>query len=84
MIDPKVELLEEKDIFKSIELAGRTCYKSGDKITDDSAKGFVERMMQNKHTAMLEHGTVYLTIKVPKNSKGEIDMNSLQYNYIQL
>ena len=38
MIDPKVELLEEKDIFKSIELEGRTCYKSEDKITDDSAK----------------------------------------------
>lgn len=84
MIDPKVELLEGNDIFKSIELAGRTCYKSEDKITDDSAKGFVERMMQNKHTAMLEHGTVYLTIEVPCDSKGNVDKESLEYDYIQL
>lgn len=49
-------------IYKQIELAGRTCYKSEDKITEDSAKGFVDRMIKSKHYAMLEHGTVYLTI----------------------
>jgi thymidylate synthase (FAD) len=43
-------------------LAGRTCYKSEDKITEDSAKGFVERMIQSGHGAMLEHGTVYLSL----------------------
>ena len=47
-------------IYKQIEKAGRTCYKSEDKITEDSAKKFVERMINSKHTAMLEHGTVYL------------------------
>lgn len=49
-------------IYKQIELAGRTCYKSEDKITEDSAKGFVERMIKSGHGAMLEHGTVYLKI----------------------
>lgn len=49
-------------IYKQIELAGRTCYKSEDKITEDSAKGFVDRMIKSKHYAMLEHGTVYLAI----------------------
>lgn len=49
-------------IYKQIEKAGRTCYKSEDKITEDSAKKFVERMINSKHTAMLEHGTVYLAI----------------------
>lgn len=49
-------------IYKQIEKAGRTCYKSEDKITEDSAKKFVERMINSKHTAMLEHGTVYLEI----------------------
>ena len=51
-----------QDIYKQIELAGRTCYKSEDKITEESAKGFVDRMVASKHNAMLEHGTVYLTI----------------------
>lgn len=49
-------------IFKQIELAGRTCYHSEDKITDASAKAFAERLIASKHTAMLEHGTVYLDL----------------------
>lgn len=52
-----------KGIYKAIEVAGRTCYKSLDKITEDSAEGFVNRMIVSKHYAMLEHGTVYLKIR---------------------
>ena len=48
--------------FKQIEIAGRTCYKSEDKITPDSAQAFVQRMVNSGHGAMLEHGTVYLQI----------------------
>lgn len=47
-------------IYKIIEQAGRVCYKSEDKITEDSAKDFVDRMIKLGHGAMLEHGTVYL------------------------
>lgn len=50
-------------IYKQIEIAGRTCYKSEDKITEDSAKEFVDRMIKSGHGAMLEHGTVYLTMQ---------------------
>ena len=46
--------------FKQIEIAGRTCYKSEDKITPDSAQAFVQRMVNSGHGAMLEHGTIYL------------------------
>ena len=48
--------------FKQIEIAGRTCYKSEDKITPDSAQTFVQRMVNSGHGAMLEHGTIYLMI----------------------
>lgn len=51
-------------VYKIIEQAGRTCYKSEDKITDDSAKEFVDRMIKSGHGAMLEHGTVYLAIPI--------------------
>lgn len=47
-------------IYRQIEIAGRICYKSEDKITEDSAKSFVERMIKAGHGAMLEHGTVYM------------------------
>lgn len=66
LIKPSFEILEQGSgidgIYKQIELAGRTCYKSLDKITEDSAKGFVDRMIKSQHYAMLEHGTVYLSI----------------------
>lgn len=66
LIKPSFEILEQgpglQGIYKQIELAGRTCYKSLDKITEDSAEGFVDRMIESQHYAMLEHGTVYLKI----------------------
>lgn len=66
LIKPNVEIIEQQPelegIYKQIELAGRTCYKSEDKITEGSAKAFVERMINSQHFAMLEHGTVYLKL----------------------
>ena len=64
---PSFEIIEQQagleGMYKQIELAGRTCYKSEDKITEDSAKGFVDRMIKSGHGAMLEHGTVYLKLE---------------------
>jgi len=62
LIESSVQIIEEKDPYKMIELAGRTCYKSEDKITGDSAKEFVDRMIKLGHGAMLEHGTIYLNV----------------------
>lgn len=66
LIKPSFEIIEQQPglegIYKQIEQAGRTCYKSEDKITEDSAKGFVDRMIKSGHGAMLEHGTIYLAI----------------------
>ena len=56
-------------IYKAIERAGRTCYKSEDKITDTSAKEFVDRMIKSGHGAMLEYGTVYLRIPIEEYEK---------------
>lgn len=65
-IEPRIEVIEQEPgingVFKQIEMAGRTCYKSEANITDDSAEKFVNRMIASKHTAMLEHGTLYLEI----------------------
>lgn len=42
-------------ILKHIERIGRVCYKSEDKITDDSCVAFVKRLIANGHEAMIEH-----------------------------
>ena len=65
IIEPKVELIKPEgydlnSIYKMIEIGGRTCYKSEDRITEDSAKKFVEMIKTNNHLSVFEHGTVYL------------------------
>lgn len=64
LIESKAEYIPQEEglegIYKQIELAGRTAYHSQDKITPDSAKGFVDRMIKSKHGAALEEGSVYL------------------------
>ena len=69
LIEPTATLLAQEPgvegIYEQIELCGRTCYKSEDKIAEGTAKPFVDKMIASHHTAMLEHGTVYL--KVPIN-----------------
>lgn len=47
-------------MYEHIEKCGRVCYKSEDHIKEGSAKDFVQRMLDSKHYAMLEHGTIYL------------------------
>lgn len=73
LIKPSFEIIEQQPglegIYKQIELAGRTCYRSSDKITEDSAKPFVDRMVKSGHGAMLEHGTVYLKIPMEEYKK---------------
>lgn len=68
LIKPSYSIIEQpsglEGVYKMIEIAGRTCYKSEDKITEDSAKVFIDRMIKSGHGAMLEHGTVYLTIPI--------------------
>ena len=45
-------------IMEHIERCGRTCYKSEDKITEDSADRFVANICRNRHESVLEHCSV--------------------------
>lgn len=54
----------KKQMFKHIEFCGRTCYKSEDKITDDSCENFIKHIKNNGHLSVFEHGTVYLYMYV--------------------
>ncbi len=59
-IKPFAEILDidiGKDVLKKIEMVGRTCYKSTENITDDSAPKFVSNLIKRGHEAMLEHAS---------------------------
>ena len=69
LIKPTFEIFKSQGLFKDIERAARTCYKSEDKIADNSATKMVDVLIANKHTAMLEHGTIYLQFEI-ENTTG--------------
>lgn len=48
--------------YQVIEKVGRTCYKSEDKITDESAAKFVASLAKSGHHAMIEFGYIFLKI----------------------
>lgn len=85
---PSFEIWEQpsgfEGVYKQIERAGRICYKSEDKITEDSAKPFVDRMIKSGHGAMLEHGTVYLKVfNVIENSELIDKYKSNKYSVVK-
>ena len=92
LIEPSVELIEQEPgiegIYKQIERCARVCYKSEDKITEDSAKKFVDMLIKNGHGAMLEHGTVYLKFHNTQEWVSEYSLEDstyigLRYSYDQ-
>ncbi len=67
LIKQSFEILEQKDftligIKKFIERCGRVCYKSEDRITEDSYEKFVNMLEKRDHARPLEFGTVHLRI----------------------
>ena len=93
LIKQNFEILEQKDfsligIKKFIERCGRVCYKSEDRITDDSYERFVNMLEKRDHARPLEFGTVHLKMpwKTFSNfvgfcvSKGFWDSCWIKYN----
>ena len=84
LIESKAEYIPQEEglegIYRQIELAGRTAYHSLDKITPDSAKDFVDRMIKSNHGAALEHGTVYLKISIPSKAWNRTLVNKYYSN----
>lgn len=60
------------EILKSIEQAGRVCYKSEDKITEDSATKFVAGIIKRGHEAVLEHQSITVKFIVDRGVSHEI------------
>lgn len=69
IVNPSVEVLRtgmEENFMtpeQFIEKVGRTCYKSEDKITPDSAAKFVRGLINRGHEAMIEHWSLIFQVK---------------------
>ena len=63
-VEHSIERVPQEKIWQHIEKCGRVCYKSEDKMTDESAQKFIDNLRKREHNSVLEHGTIYLTIPV--------------------
>lgn len=61
IIKPSVTIYKpetEKDILAKLEFCGRVCYKSEDKITENSSASFIKGIIERGHEAVLEHASI--------------------------
>jgi len=75
IIEPSFKVLETlngKEILKKIEYAGRICYKSESKITDDSAIKFVSTILSSGHESVIEHEKISVLIICDRGVTHEI------------
>lgn len=72
-VEPSVELLAiTENAAKLIELAGRTCYKSESKITEDSADIFIKMIKKRGHLSVIEHASATFRIITDRGISHEI------------
>lgn len=72
-IKPSVELLAiTENAAKLIEFAGRTCYKSESKITEDSANEFIRMIKKRGHLSVIEHASASFRIITDRGISHEI------------
>lgn len=79
-IEPYVMLEEPIDgeaLLKKIEKIGRVCYKSEEKITDDSAQSFVRNLLKRGHESVIEHAQATVRIVCDRGVSHEIVLHRI-------
>ena len=81
IVDPQVEFIggniPYNERAKHVELCGRVCYKSEDKITDDSAERFIAGVIKSGHEAVLEHARITLDLSEGERESAWGDLRAL-------
>lgn len=75
VIEPSVEFINAPDyqtLMKTIEAAGRTCYKSEDLIKEGSAEEMVRKFLSWGHESPIEHASVTVRITCDRGVSHEI------------
>ena len=71
VIPASFQILEELDrqsLAVRIEACGRLCYKSEDKITEDSAEPFIKGIVKHGHNSVMEMAALTLRVEVDSES----------------
>lgn len=76
------DVIDGEKILKDLEKAGRTCYKSEDKISESSAKAFIKKIIESGHETILEHEKVTVRVICDRGVTHEIVRHRL-FGYSQ-
>lgn len=74
-VNPSIEILSDtsyETMLKKIERAGRVCYKSEDKISDNSAEGFIRAIIKRGHESVIEHENISVKVICDRGVTHEI------------
>jgi len=70
-------LEQAQNELRLIEIAGRNCWDSGEKMTDESYKKFIENLRKRGHDSPLEFGHIMLEIITSRDVMAEITRHRL-------
>lgn len=79
IVKPSVEIITEPDLFKRIELAARTCYKSEGKMCEGSDVKLFNRLVASGHESALEHSCIVIEMDVHAYSLLEDILGAYEY-----
>jgi len=74
--------LDQQSLAVRIEYCGRICYKSEDRITQESALPFVAKMAGHGHNSVLEMGVVTLEISADDSAVNDLFLRQPKYLHI--
>lgn len=65
IVEPSFEILnapKREEVLRHLEFCGRVCYKSEDKMTEESASRFVKFLIERGHESPIEHISISVRI----------------------
>ena len=84
IVPQECELLHiTPDAIQLIERAGRTCYRSEDRITEDSAEKFVAMLVKRGHLSVLEHAHATFRLVTDRGVTHELVRHRVGISYSQ-
>lgn len=75
VIEPSIQILNAPNyeaILKKIERIGRVCYKSEDKIGENTAEGFIRGIIKRGHESVIEHDSISVLVTCDRGVTHEI------------
>lgn len=75
IVNPSFEILDSingKELLKKIEMIGRVCYKSEDKISEESSIDFIKNIIENGHESVIEHEKISVRVICDRGISHEI------------